>query len=131
MDRKFHSEAQWTHRSDVPRERGSSVSSESNDSAVSHFGACKVDRIRRIARCPDLASGTDLELAESFSMAANFERPPVTLLEDPDPFPHEQHDSHLRDQAGTREKTFADLNLNIKVVGIHTGPVITQYEVAP
>ena len=28
------------------------------------------------------------------------------------------------------EKTFTDFGLNVKVVGINTGPVITQYEVA-
>ena len=28
------------------------------------------------------------------------------------------------------EKTFTDFGLNVKVVGIHTGPVITQYEIA-
>ena len=32
--------------------------------------------------------------------------------------------------AALLEKTFQDFGLKIKVVGIHTGPVITQYEVA-
>ena len=44
--------------------------------------------------------------------------------------PVEDHEQQLRDTAALLEKTFADFNLSIKVVGIHTGPVITQYEIA-
>jgi DNA segregation ATPase FtsK/SpoIIIE, S-DNA-T family len=61
---------------------------------------------------------------------ANFELPPLTLLEEPEPFPYEEHDQRLRDQAALLEKTFRDFDLNVRVVGINTGPVITQYEVA-
>ena len=60
----------------------------------------------------------------------NYELPPMTLLDDPEPFPFEQHDQKLRDQATILEKTFKDFDLNVRVVGINTGPVITQYEVA-
>jgi DNA segregation ATPase FtsK/SpoIIIE, S-DNA-T family len=59
-----------------------------------------------------------------------FDLPPLTLLDDPAPFPYEKHDEHLREVAGLLEKTFADFGLTVKVVGIHTGPVITQYEIA-
>jgi S-DNA-T family DNA segregation ATPase FtsK/SpoIIIE len=61
---------------------------------------------------------------------ADFELPPLNLLEDPAPFPYEEHDQHLRTTAGLLEKTFKDFDLNVHVVGINTGPVITQYEVA-
>jgi S-DNA-T family DNA segregation ATPase FtsK/SpoIIIE len=60
----------------------------------------------------------------------DYELPPLALLEDSPPFPHEEHDQHLRDTAALLEKTFTDFALNVKVVGINTGPVITQYEVA-
>jgi S-DNA-T family DNA segregation ATPase FtsK/SpoIIIE len=60
----------------------------------------------------------------------NYELPPLELLEDPLPFPYEEHDQHLRDTAALLEKTFNDFALNVHVVGINTGPVITQYEVA-
>ena len=59
-----------------------------------------------------------------------YELPPLSLLADPDPFPAEDHEQKLRDRAALLEKTFLDFGLNVKVVGIHTGPVITQYEVA-
>jgi DNA segregation ATPase FtsK/SpoIIIE, S-DNA-T family len=61
---------------------------------------------------------------------ADFELPPLTLLEDPQPFPYEQHDQQLRERAALLEKTFKDFDLNVRVVGINTGPVITQYEIA-
>jgi len=68
--------------------------------------------------------------AASGSLQRDFELPPITLLQDPEPFPHEQHDQHLREVAALLEKTFTDFNLAVRVVGIHTGPVITQYEIS-
>ncbi|MCI0743564.1 MAG: DNA translocase FtsK, partial [Gemmataceae bacterium] len=59
----------------------------------------------------------------------NYELPPLSLLEDSEPFPYEEHDQRLRERATLLEKTFTDFDLNVKVVGINTGPVITQYEV--
>src|SRR5260370_8021088 len=52
------------------------------------------------------------------------------MLDDPEPFSHEEHDQELRERAALLEKTFIDFGLNVRVVGINTGPVITQYEVA-
>lgn len=62
--------------------------------------------------------------------SADYELPPLSLLNDPEPFPVEDHEQKLRDMAVLLEKTFQDFGLNVKVVGIHTGPVITQYEIA-
>lgn len=61
---------------------------------------------------------------------ADFELPTQSLLDDPQPFPHEEHDQELRERAALLEKTFIDFGLNVRVVGINTGPVITQFEVA-
>jgi S-DNA-T family DNA segregation ATPase FtsK/SpoIIIE len=61
---------------------------------------------------------------------ADYELPALTHLEEPAPFPQDRHDQHLRDTAALLEKTFKDFGLNVRVVGINTGPVITQYEVA-
>ncbi len=60
----------------------------------------------------------------------DYELPPLSLLEDAAPFPYDEHDQHLRDQAALLEKTFTDFGLNVRVVGINTGPVISQYEIA-
>jgi S-DNA-T family DNA segregation ATPase FtsK/SpoIIIE len=60
----------------------------------------------------------------------DFELPPLGLLEEPQAFPFQEHDQQLRDRAALLEKTFTDFGLNVRVVGINTGPVITQYELA-
>ena len=54
----------------------------------------------------------------------------MTLLEDSQPFPYHDHDNFLRQRAGLLERTFVDFGLNVRVVKINTGPVITQYEIA-
>ena len=59
-----------------------------------------------------------------------YDLPALMLLDDPDPFPVQDHESALRERAVLLEKTFTDFGLAVRVVGIHTGPVITQYEVA-
>ena len=61
---------------------------------------------------------------------AEYELPPLSLLNDPEPFPVEDHEQKLREVAVLLEKTFQDFGLTVKVVGIHTGPVITQYEIS-
>jgi S-DNA-T family DNA segregation ATPase FtsK/SpoIIIE len=60
----------------------------------------------------------------------DYELPPLSLLNDPEPFPVADHEQKLRDMAVLLEKSFLDYGVNVKVVGIHTGPVITQYEIA-
>jgi S-DNA-T family DNA segregation ATPase FtsK/SpoIIIE len=61
---------------------------------------------------------------------ADYELPALTLLEDARAFDHREHDQQLRDRAALLEKTFTDFGLNVHVVGINTGPVITQFEIA-
>lgn len=60
----------------------------------------------------------------------SYNLPSLEHLADADPFPVQDHEVALRERAQLLEKTFADFGLAVKVVGIHTGPVITQYEVA-
>ena len=59
-----------------------------------------------------------------------YELPPMSLLEDPKPLAVNTQEQDLRDRAVLLEKTFLDFGLNIKVVGINAGPVITQFELA-
>jgi S-DNA-T family DNA segregation ATPase FtsK/SpoIIIE len=54
----------------------------------------------------------------------------LNLLDEPRPFPYQAQEQGLRERASLLEKTFTDFSLNVRVVGIHTGPVITQYEIA-
>jgi len=59
-----------------------------------------------------------------------YELPSLALLADADPFPVADHEQKLRERAALLEKTFLDFGIVVRVVGIHTGPVITQYEIA-
>jgi S-DNA-T family DNA segregation ATPase FtsK/SpoIIIE len=61
---------------------------------------------------------------------ADYQLPALTLLEDAQPFDYSEHDHQLRERAALLEKTFTDFGLHIRVVGINTGPVITQFEIA-
>src|SRR5207248_7323883 len=56
--------------------------------------------------------------------------PPIELLDEPVPHRIDDQEERLRERAQLLETTFTDFGLNIRVVGINTGPVITQYEVA-
>ena len=61
---------------------------------------------------------------------ADYELPSLKLLEDAQPFDYRDHDQQLRERAALLEKTFTDFGLNVHVVGINTGPVVTQFEIA-
>jgi S-DNA-T family DNA segregation ATPase FtsK/SpoIIIE len=80
--------------------------------------------IHHAAPPTDVASAT---VEEDFT---DYELPPLSLLDDPRPQLHHNQDKLLRERASLLEKTFLDFSLNVRVVGIHTGPVITQYEIA-
>lgn len=54
--------------------------------------------------------------------------PEHALLEDSEAFPYEQLAQKAQISAATLEKTFKEFGLNVKVVEIDTGPVITQFE---
>lgn len=56
--------------------------------------------------------------------------PPVEILETAEDFPYELLANKARQAAKVLEQTFKDFGLNIQVVEIDTGPVITQFELA-
>jgi len=59
----------------------------------------------------------------------DYRLPDLDLLEDPENFPYDTLASKARIAAATLEQTFQEFGLNISVVEIDTGPVITQYEI--
>src|SRR5262249_53119739 len=61
---------------------------------------------------------------------ADYELPEMSLLTDAKPFDYSSQEHELRDRATLLERTFADYGIKVRVVGINTGPVITQYELA-
>ena len=88
-----------------------------------------------IAASPaDLTDGSSMPspvppLTASAGDAEGYSFPPLSLLRDPEPFSVEEQEQKLREMAALLEKTCQDFGITVRVVGIHTGPVITQYEV--
>jgi S-DNA-T family DNA segregation ATPase FtsK/SpoIIIE len=62
--------------------------------------------------------------------SGEYSLPPIELLDEPVPIRFDDEEDRLRERATLLETTFADFGLSVRVVGINTGPVITQYEVA-
>jgi len=57
-----------------------------------------------------------------------YQLPDDSLLEEAEAFPYDVLAAKAQIAAATLERAFQDFNLNIKVVEIDTGPVITQFE---
>lgn len=87
------------------------------------------DRIRSSEVSSDQIADR-LERASHSASQSSRKLPPLDLLDDPGPFPIELHEQKLRERAAKLEQTFADFGYHVRVVGINTGPVITQYEIA-
>lgn len=59
---------------------------------------------------------------------AEYELPELDLLEDAEDFPYELLAKKAQTSAETLERAFKEFGLNVRVVAIDTGPVITQFE---
>jgi S-DNA-T family DNA segregation ATPase FtsK/SpoIIIE len=69
-----------------------------------------------------------LDAASQSGCDTPYTLPPLDLFEDSEEFPYELLAKKARVAAVTLEKTFQEFGLNIRVVEIDTGPVITQFE---
>ncbi|MBL8823646.1 MAG: DNA translocase FtsK [Planctomycetia bacterium] len=69
---------------------------------------------------------------EVWKQEGEYQLPPLNVLEEPEAPPYHQpeHEQRLRDRAAKLEQVFSDFGINVRVVGINTGPVITQFEIA-
>ena len=56
--------------------------------------------------------------------------PTIDLLDPPVPFPIQEHEAKIHARAMLLERTLLDFGLQVRVVQIDTGPVITQFEIA-
>lgn len=65
---------------------------------------------------------------ESAAAPLPFELPDLTMLSEAEEFPYELLATKAQSMAAKIEKTFKEFSLNVKVVEIDTGPVITQFE---
>ena len=68
------------------------------------------------------------ESATSSSFREPYRLPDTSILDDAEAFPYDLLAAKAQIAAATLEKTFQEFGLNVKVVEIDTGPVITQFE---
>jgi len=61
---------------------------------------------------------------------SSFELPGLDLLDELEPIIDDAQDDQIREQAKLMEHTFAQFQINVKVVQVDMGPVVTQYEIA-
>ena len=71
---------------------------------------------------------SQLDQSSLNTVEGEHELPDVSLLDEAEDFPYELLAKKARVAAITLEKTFQDFGLNVRVVEIDTGPVITQFE---
>ena len=96
---------------------------------IRHHGANGIPENKRKRWGLTSLWGGKTELRQTGSVL-RYELPSWDLLEDPRKTPKSDQDEVLRERAALLEKTYADFGLNVRVVGINTGPVITQFELA-
>lgn len=104
----------------------SAPAAEADESAGQIIPIHRPGRAAVEAEAPEPAPAVPSTAAEY----ADYQLPGLNLLGDAEPIAFDEQEPLLREQATLLEKTFADFNLSVRVVGIHTGPVVTQYEVA-
>jgi len=80
------------------------------------------------AMSPRDALMAEIEHASHISEDDVYALPPLDLLENSEDFPYELLAKKARVAAVTLEKTFQEFGLNVRVVEVDTGPVITQFE---
>lgn len=72
---------------------------------------------------------SQLDAAALVDNAADYELPPIAMLESGDTLPFEQQKREALIKAEILEKTCKQFGFIVKVVEIETGPVISQYEI--
>jgi S-DNA-T family DNA segregation ATPase FtsK/SpoIIIE len=71
----------------------------------------------------------ELDAASQNDGSADYELPPIELLEPGEFIESEDYEKEVRKNAKVLEKTFESFGFQVRVVEIETGPVISQYEV--
>ena len=57
-----------------------------------------------------------------------YERPPLTLLAEPEPFDDSEFEATIKRQSHQLEQAFANYGMDVQVVDIQSGPSISQFE---
>jgi len=74
--------------------------------------------IDKIAVVPSRVVGKDYEL------------PPLSLLDQPEPFDEKALEASIRENSTILERTLSEFGIGARVVGIERGPAVTRYEMA-
>ncbi len=74
----------------------------------------------------EAANGDEFEVEETPQRI--YELPPLELLTPPEPFDDAEYEETIKRQSQQLEKAFANFNVQVQVVDIQTGPVISQFE---
>lgn len=77
---------------------------------------------------PPAAPAPQFQLVSADEEAGSFGLPSLDLLDTAEAFPYEALAERAQKCAEILERTFQQFNLNVRVVEIDTGPVVTQYE---
>jgi len=86
-------------------------------------------RIRRPGQTDRDRVMDELDAASQNDNNADYELPPIELLEPGEFVESEDYEKEVRKNAKVLEKTFESFGFQVRVVEIETGPVISQYEV--
>jgi len=79
-----------------------------------------------------IVAGETIEKSENLFPArkGNYQFPTLELLQEPTP-PQEQHVENHEETANALKRTLAEFGVKVELGEVHTGPVITRYEVYP
>ena len=133
-------ENRWGHGSDEDEDNQDdnavdSLDADDDDSEDEESDDESVEKKRRRFKVnPPLGAAKKKQLLPLPSLKpkqpanSEYELPDLDILEDSEAFPYEMLAKKAQKSAATLEKAFKEFGLNVKVVAIDTGPVITQFE---
>ncbi len=112
-------------------ERAPKASSPSSSEHLAARSAHGQDRAGVPApQLPPATPKVQVRSLERSSATSLYKLPPLDLLDDPDPFPYEEFTDEIIAQGQKLKQTLAEFGYNVELREIHTGPVVTQYEIA-
>ena len=71
-----------------------------------------------------------IAVVPSSVVGAGYELPPLSVLEQPEPFDEKALESFIRENSALLERTLSEFGIGAHVVGIEKGPSVTRYELA-
>jgi len=71
-----------------------------------------------------------IAVVPSSVVGAGYELPPLSVLEQPEPFDEKALESFIRENSAVLERTLSEFGIGAHVVGIEKGPSVTRYELA-